>query len=77
MQRLAEALSEESLTEELELQKKTIHEELTELAMKLNINADDSSLSSLSGFSSDSGRFVMSSESSTVVRLFYPLNYSS
>ena len=58
-------MSEESLSEQLQMQKQTIHEELMALAGNLNINADDSSLS---GFSTDSREFIMSSDTSSLVR---------
>ena len=67
MQRAARALSEESLTEQLATQRKNIHGELMVLAEKLNVQLLDS-LSSISETSTDSSEFVLSPESSCLVR---------
>ena len=67
MQKAAQALSEESLTEQLVTHQKNIHEGVMALVEKLNVKLDDS-LSSLSKTSTDSSVFVLSPESSSVVR---------
>ena len=75
MQRAARALSEDSLAEQLVAQRKNIHEGLIVLAEKLNVQLDDS-LSSLSKTSTDSSEFVLSSESSSLVRYLSSIHVS-
>ena len=75
MQRAAQALSEDSLTEQLVAQRKNIHGGLIDLAEKLNVRLDDS-LSSLSKTSTDSSEFVVSPESSSLVRYLSSIHFS-